>query len=171
MDTVQNPVGPKAPRALFHAIYLLHCDINHRGSRLPVPSWFQQWTVKWKICRGLWTRCIKIWRDICLAQHQPLQTHHFTFCLWTKWGEGRERGNPSHCGRGQEQEKGHIIFKPHKPPTAMAYRECGAAREIAFLPVHCSREWTWTCPPGYVISTSPDTGCMTWPSNSCKSAR
>lgn len=87
MDTVQNTVGPKAPRALFHSIYLLHRHINHRGPCLPVPSWRQQWTVKWKIRRGLWTRCIKIWRDICLAQHQPLQTHRFMVCLWKKWGE------------------------------------------------------------------------------------
>lgn len=107
MDTVQNSVGPKAPRTLFHTIHLLHCHINHRGPCLLVPSWFQQWTVKWKIHRGLWTCCVKIWGDICLAQHQPLQIHHFTFYLWTKWGQGWECANPSHCVRGQDQVKTH----------------------------------------------------------------
>jgi len=160
MDTVQNPMGPEAPRPLFHTIYLLHCNINHRGPHLPVPSWFQQWTVKWKIHRGLWARCIKIWRDICLAQHQPLRTYHFTLCLWTKWGEGWEFRNPSHCGRGQDQVKGHIIFKQHQPLTAIAWRDTDAALGTAFPPVCCSREWTWTCPPGYVISTCPDTSRM-----------
>lgn len=171
MGTVQNPVGPKAPRALFHAIYLLHCNINHRSPCLPVPSWFQQWTVKWKIRRGLWTCCIKIWRDICLAQHQPLQTHRFTFCLWTMWGEAWECGNPSHCGRGQDQVKGHTIFKPHQPLTTMAQRESDTELGTPFLPVCCCREWTWTCPPGYVISTSPGTGRMKWPSESSSSVR
>lgn len=104
MDTVQNPVGPKAPRALFHTIYLLHCNINHRGPRLLVPSWFQQRTAKWKILRGLWTRCIKIWRDICLTQHQPLLTHH----LHSACEQSGEKGG-SHNERARPGERTHHI--------------------------------------------------------------